>query len=250
MNRAQAQEILRLYRPGSADADDPDFAEALEFARRDAELGRWLDAHCATYGTIRDRLKEAGVPPGLKDRILAEQSTQSKIVPLPRSSGRNPLLAVAAVILLLLGISFLWFQSRARDNYSTYRNRMVSAALRIYGMDLETNDLNQVWAFLAERNAPSDYELSPELQKLECTGCVVVRWQDQPVSMICFRTGRPLAPGEKSDLFFFVTDRASFSKSSMSLKRVNRLVTASWTKGNKTYLLATHGDEEFLRKFL
>ena len=40
-------------------------------------------------------------------------------------------------------------------------------------------------------------------------GCGVLKWQDQPVAMVCFRTGKPLAPGAKSDLFLFVIDRKS-----------------------------------------
>ena len=252
MNQQQAREILKLYRPGTADARDPDFAEALAFARQDAELARGLENHCANYESIRTRLKQIAVPAGLKEQILTERKTHTHVISIPRSSWWQPAFAVAAVIILLLGIASFWFHGA--DNHPAYRNRMVSTALRIYGMDLETNDLGQVRAFLAQKNAPSDYALPNGLQKLQCTGCVVLRWQDKPVSMICFRTGRPLASGEKSDLFLFVKDSASLSKvfpeGSRNLEQVNQVVTATWTEGGKTYLLATRGDEEFIRKFL
>lgn len=249
MNREQAQEILHLYRP-ELDADEADFAEALELARRDDDLGQWLDAHCANYRTIRDRLKQIAVPAGLKEQILAEKKSQMTIVPIPRASWQKPLLAIAAVGILLLCLSAFWIQRRDRNQPLDFRNRMVSTALRGYGMDLKTNDLAEIRSFLAEKKAPSDFTLSPRLQKLESTGCVVLRWKDNPVSMICFRTGRPLAPGEQSDLFLFVTDRASFSTGSLNLRRVNKLLTASWSDGGKAYLLATDGDVEFLRRFL
>jgi len=249
VNRDQAQEALLLYRPGSADAHDSDFAEALELAQHDAPLGRWFVDHCATYGTIQDRLKQIAIPAGLKEQILAEQTAQLKVVTIPRSSWLKPVLAIAAVIILLLSIASRWLPL-GTDNESTYRNRMVSTALRNYGMDIETNDMGQIRAFLAQKNAPSDYALPAELQKLECVGAVVLRWQDRPVSMICFRTGRPLAAGETSDFFFFVTDLGSLAESSPTLKQVNKLMTASWTAGDKFYLLATYGDEEFLRRFL
>ena len=41
------------------------------------------------------------------------------------------------------------------------------------------------------------------------TGCAIEGWQNAKVSMICFRTGKPLRPAEQSDLWLFVVDRAS-----------------------------------------
>lgn len=254
MNSEQAREILRLYRPATTDTQDPAFAEALEVARREIVLAKWFEAHCANYETIRQRLKKIPVPAGLKEQILAEKKIEPKIVALPRPRWRQPALAMAAMMVVLM--SLIWFsvRSREKNNYSQYRSRMVSTALRVYGMDLETNDLNEIRKFLARKNAPSDYTLPDGVRKLEGAGCVTLRWQNKPVSMICFRTGRPLPPGEKSDLFLFVTERGSFSNAwpaaSPKLEKVNRLVTASWVDGGKSYLLATPGGEEFIKKFL
>ena len=254
MTSEQAKEILTLYRPGTADAHDSAFAEAVELARKERELESWFEIHCANHEMIRNRFKQIAVPAGLKEQIVAERKFKPGIVALPRPRWPQPAFAVAAMIVFLF--SLLWFssQSRAKNNYSQYRSRMVSTALRAYGMDLETNDLNQIRGFLARKNAPSHYALPDGLGKLESTGCVVLRWHNKPVSMICFRTGRPLPPGEKSDLFLFVTDRVSFSNvlpvASPALKRVNKLVTASWVEGDKFYLLATSGGEEFIKKFL
>ncbi|MEO6035715.1 MAG: hypothetical protein ABIQ35_10710 [Verrucomicrobiota bacterium] len=251
MNSKQARELLELYRPGTPDTQDADFAEALELARRDPILARWLADHCARYKLIRERLKEIAVPTGLREQILGEQKSQSRVLAIPRTHWRKPVLAAAAVILALLAISGFWLQFHGRENsYSTYQNRMVGTALRNYGMDLETNNLVAVQSFLAQKKAPSDYTLPLGLKKLECTGTVVLRWQDQPVSMICFRTSRPLPSGETSDVFLFVIERGPFPGSSLQWKRVNKLLTVNWTEGNKAYLLATHGDENFLRSLL
>ena len=292
MNYQEAKEILRLYRPGTADVQDPAFATALEFARHDEELAQWLKNHHARHAAIRNQFKQIAIPAGLKEQILAEQNPRSAMANADARSRRGDeaddrnarenssshvdddrseissniirknfswwrkpvFLRAAAVFVLLLGIAAIWFQQSGKNDYSQYRVRMVSTALRTYAMDLETSDLNRIQRFLAERNAPSEYTLPDELKRLEATGCVVVRWQNNPISMICFRTGQPLRPGEKSDLFLFVADRATFSNhasiGSPDIEKINRLTTASWVHGDKVFLLAAPGDEESLRKFL
>src|SRR5437867_7410850 len=71
MDSRLAKEILLRYRPGTADASDQEYAEALEQAKRDPELGRWFAQHQAFHNTIRDRFKQLPVPVGLKEDILA-----------------------------------------------------------------------------------------------------------------------------------------------------------------------------------
>jgi hypothetical protein len=82
----------------------------------------------------------------------------------------------------------------------------------------------------------------------------VESWQGVKVSMICFRTGRPLAPGGQGDLWLFVVDRASVkgapAGNSPQFSRVNRLITATWTQGDKLYLLGTEGDEQTIKQYL
>ena len=74
MDSRQAKEILMRSRPETTDAADAEFVEALEQARRDPELGRWFAQHRVFQNTIRDRLRQLPVPPGLKERILAGSS--------------------------------------------------------------------------------------------------------------------------------------------------------------------------------
>ena len=72
--------------------------------------------------------------------------------------------------------------------------------------------------------------------------------------MICFRTGKPLPPGQSSDLWLFVVDRAAVQNAPPSgppqIKPVNQLITAVWTQGDKVYLLGTEGNEQILRQYL
>jgi hypothetical protein len=257
MNREEARQILLLYRPGTADAEDPQIAEALALAKREPELARWLEEHCARQEALRDKLRQITAPAGLKEQIISEQA--ARIVTISRRRRNTVFAAVAAmasVLILLTVLSSSWLQHRSSDDntLAIYQNQMVGIALRGYGMDLTTNDPGQIRAYLAQNHAPADYVLSAPLQTTAATGCAVEGWQNVKVSMICFRTGRPLPPNQSSDLWLFVVDRVSLKNppagTAPQFSKVNRLITAVWTQGDKVYLLGTEGDESTIRKFL
>jgi hypothetical protein len=162
--------------------------------------------------------------------------------------------AAVTVVVAFVILAPLWFHSRADDTFAIYRSRMVSAALRGYAMDLTANNPAQIRAYLAQNHAPADYVLPVPLEKIAVTGCAIESWQDVKVSMICFYTGKPLPPGEQSDLWLFVIDRASVKNAPPAgppqLARVNDLITAVWAQGTKLYLLGTEGDEQTIRRLL
>ena len=163
---------------------------------------------------------------------------------------------MAAIVMFLFVLSSYWLPHRRNDDntLAVYQNQMAGVALRGYYMDLATNDAEQIRAYLAKNQAPSDYVLPAALQKVAMTGCAVEGWQDKKVSMICFRTGKPLPPGQQSDMWLFVVDRASLKNAPASrspqFTMVNRLITATWTEGDKVYLLGTEGNEPAIQQFL
>jgi hypothetical protein len=257
VNHDEAKNILLLYRPGTADADDPQIAGALALAKRDLELARWLEEHSARQEALRSKFRQITVPAGLKEQIISEQAVRAMTVSRQR---RNivfaTVAAMAAVVMLLIVSSSYWFP-RPRNNDNTlaiYQNQMAGIALRGYGMDLTTNDPGQIRAYLAQNQAPSDYILPAPLQNAAITGCAVEGWQNAKVSMICFRTGRPLPPNQSSDLWLFVVDRASLKDAPADgqprFAAVKGLITAAWAQGDKVYLLGTEGDESTIREFL
>lgn len=257
MNVIEAKTILLLYRPGTADAEDPQIAVALTLAKREPELARWLEEHCARQNALRNKFRQITAPAGLKEQIIAEQA--ARIVTISRRR-RNTVFAsvaaMAAVVILLFVLSSSWLpQRRNNDNtLAIYQNQMVGIALRGYGMDLTTNDPVQIRAYLAQNKGPADYTLPTALQKADATGCAIEGWQNVKVSMICFRTGRPLPQNQSSDLWLFVVDRASLKDAPAAGQTrfiaVNHLITAVWSKDDKVYLLGTAGDESTIRKFL
>jgi hypothetical protein len=256
MTEQEAKTILLLYRPNSADADDPEFAGALELVRQSPELRDWFEKHCAVQEAIRSRLSQISVPEGLKEQIVSEYNARRVAARLQR----RVMLAAVAVVVLMGVIGGFWVSShlglREDQSFAAYRSRMVRTVSRVdsYSMDLETNDLAQIRSYLTQRQALADWELSGPLEQTARTGCGVLKWQGRPVSMICFRSGNPLEPGQKSDLFLFVIDRKDLrdapDRDTPQITTVNKMLTASWSASGKTYVLAIEGDEALLRRYL
>ncbi|HEV2392349.1 MAG TPA: hypothetical protein VG146_08295 [Verrucomicrobiae bacterium] len=73
MTRRDAKEVLLLYRPGSTDAEDPQIAEAIEFARNDPELGGWFERHQLFQEAIQASFRRIEPPPHLKLALLAHR---------------------------------------------------------------------------------------------------------------------------------------------------------------------------------
>ena len=71
MDKEEARFILRCFRPDGADAENPDFAEALAWAAKDRELGEWLAHERASDAGFATALNAVSIPTSLRDEILA-----------------------------------------------------------------------------------------------------------------------------------------------------------------------------------
>lgn len=251
MNRDESKQILLLYRPGTADAEDPQIIEALALVKQDAELARWLEKHCERQAALRAQFRQIAPPAGLKEQIIFEHAADQR-----RLSARHKLqFALASLALILGALALVWHPHRTSENtLAIYQNQMARVALSPYGMDLITNRPAPIRAYLAQKQAPADFELPAPLQQTSLTGCAVREWRGARVSLICFRTGKPLPPGVASDLWLFVVDRAVVPNAPLGaapqLAKVNRLMTASWTKGDKLYFLGTDDGAAALQQYL
>lgn len=251
MNVNEAKTILLLYRPGPADAADPQIAAALALAQREPELARWLAEHGALQEAVRARLRQITVPAGLKEQIISEQPAREHLLE------RHPRLTAAAlvVVILLAGLTMFWPQNHPPDDtLAVYRKQMTGIATSGYGMDFLTNNPAAIRSYLAQNQAPADYVLPAALQQAAAVGCAIQGWQKEKVSLLCFRTGRPLPPNQSSDLWLFVVPRASVKDApaagSPRFATVNGLITAVWAQGDRVYLLGTEGSESVIQKFL
>ena len=70
MDKERARFILQSFRPDGADAQDPDFAEALTAAAADRELGGWLARERAQDAAFAAALADVEIPEDLRDTIL------------------------------------------------------------------------------------------------------------------------------------------------------------------------------------
>jgi len=264
VNREEAKQILSTYRSWGEDARCPEKAEALALCRQDPELAKWFEGHCAVQDIIHARLKSIPVPVGLKERILSghkseklqtERQQPDNVVPLWR---QPVVLAAAAVMVLLISIGSLWLRHYQADKedltFDGFRNRMVRQVVKAYGMDMESNDPATIRSFLASHKAYAEYVLPKALDQTASVGCGVLSWQGKPVTMVCFHSGKPLGPREKSDLYLFVVERSAVPNAPTGdqpeFSTAGKLATASWTSGDRVYVLAGTGDEAFLKRHL
>jgi hypothetical protein len=244
MDRREAREILQLFRPGTNDAQDPRMAEALDSAREDAELARWLERHCASYLAMRAKLKEIPVPADLKGRILREEALrQGRIVKLWKTV--IPL-AAAAMLMLMIGVG-IYFANAGKQNFTTGRDWMAKLPQRGYAMTLTSTNLAEIHSYLLSKQCP-DYVLPRPLASLAGTGCANLEWEGHKVSMVCLKDAR------NQGVYLFAMDRSRFRNAPRSaepkFEQVHRLMTASWAQGDKIYVLAGPGDAAELKEYL
>jgi len=251
VDKQQARQILELYRPGMDDAD-PQFAEALAFARRDPELGRWLEEQGAVYASIRDKIKELPVPSALRDQILAER----KVVRVPVAWWRSQFLqGVAAVAVICVSIIAIAVQlhswnglRNARTSFAAFRDQMTYLAAAGYSLDVKSDSFDTLRQQFASNGWPSDYTVPAGLTKLVVRGGCLTKWENHKVSMLCLKSA------DQHGVWLYVIEQKALpdapKQATPQLKPEGTIATASWSKDGKTYLLTAEGSEQFLRTLL
>jgi hypothetical protein len=252
VNSHEAKQILLLYRP-AIDRDAPEFADAIALTRSDVELNAWFEQHCAFQNAASSAFNGIRIPEGLKEQILSERKAHFTL-----TSQRRMLVAACAMAVIAFCSVFTFrsiFPPKPSLDYSfgNFQTNMIATIIRYPGrMDLETNDLQALRQNLAE-HGQSNLVFTAALNKTAGTGCKKLDWQDKTVAMVCFNSGKNGNP-KKPDLFLFVVDKTAIKgppEAGPEVKQVRRgLVSSSWTSGDKTYVLAGWGNEEFLKPYL
>jgi hypothetical protein len=139
MNTHEAKEILLLYR-GTIDDSDPQFRAALDYAKTDPELGKWLREQTNCYDTIQAKLRGIEPPLGLSEKIV-----RNRPIPFPRDWLRIGQLAAA--ILVSASVTMLLMK------WSERRHRSVAGAQEI----VVTGEVLDMTCYIANNLSGADH---------------------------------------------------------------------------------------------
>jgi len=242
MERAQAKEILTRWRPGTPLDLDPDVQQARHFAEGDPETARWLERHARFQDATSKALRQLTVPSSLPSEIVARQRIHR-----PVFRWNQPVWIAAAACLVA---AFLWvgsvFLVDPGTDYTTFRSRMVRAAIREYRMEITTNDVPSIRSYLARHSAPADFEFPSGLASLPAIGAGTLSWQGGRTTMVC------LDGGPDGMLYVFVVPESGLSAippAETQFARVNRLSTGTWSHNGRTYVVASSASLDAIRKY-
>ncbi len=255
MDNEQAKLILHAYRPGGEDADDLFFADALEQARVDPEVGRWFAGQRAFDERMSGALQSCAPPARLRDSILLT----GKISNLPRRKTRRPawrhpgMLALAAAIVVLFAVAIV-IRPRAERaaahpmTVATFTKQALDLASNV-SLGKMSNDPAELRAWLAERGAPSNFEMPPGLRDVPGLGCQSYTINGAKVSLVCFMLS------QDQIVHLFVVDKDALKDAAAGGKPVirmeNGVAVATWTSEGKSYVLTgMNVSEKTLRRLI
>ncbi len=254
MNLNEAKLILSVALPGDDGAADPQLAEALALARRDAELGAWWERECRWDAEVRRSLATVAVPSALPSQILAGQ----KVVRLPKADAKlsnfewsTPLFwGLAAALVVFLSLAASWLHAKSDNNLASFaRDMMAMAPDDSRHVDVRQADLAKVKGWLAEHHGPADLALPVMMQRSpDLMGCRVLQWHGQAISMLCY-----MMPGAQH-VDLFVIRAAGLKDVPAPGQRVfasiKQNAMAAWQSGGNVYLLAGAVPMEFLHLYV
>jgi hypothetical protein len=156
-------------------------------------------------------------------------------------------LAAAAAVLLLLGLAAFLFSPKETAQLASFRETMARYSMQQQGhVAYESHDMAKIQQWLQDRGVETKIELPATLPGKSAQGCRVVDWNGRKATMLCF-----VLDGEHLDLF--VMDRAGLPDlpegGAPQFAEANGLMTATWVKGDKVYLLADN-NKKSLQKLL
>ena len=186
MNKREAKEILLLYR-GTIDDSDPQFRAALDYAKRDPELGQWLREQTECYDTIRAKLRGIEPPPGLSEKIVRRR-------PIPFPGDWSRIGQLAAAILISVSVTALLMK------WSERRNRSVAAAQEI----LVTGEVLDMTCYIASNLSGPEHA--------EC-------------ARVCIRNGEPAGIKAQDGKVYLLTGEPGQSISAKLADYAAKIVT-------------------------
>ncbi len=276
MNNDEAKFLLRAYRPGGQDAADPQFAEALDQARRDPDLARWLAEQTALDAALGAKLAAVPVPADLKASILAGR----KVVPLPPAAPWwrlrvHPAAAAVALAVTFAVIGFLALHEppEPRADFASFTHDLTDYLGKGYGvlprhahlatteanyfgaqsyrMNYRSPSLDDVRGWLKENGGHTEFSVPAALKRSLNLGCAVMDWRGRRVTLVAFQTGRALPQDKVHLVIINAADLPDAPpRNQPHFAGGEDWTTAAWTDGPLTYLLMAPGDQRAIGKYL
>jgi hypothetical protein len=245
MKNQDAKFILSGYRPGGQDASDPTFAEALQQAKRDPELGRWFAEQQAHAAAVAAKLKEISPPAQLRAAVLAGSSLTQPATPGWRWL-RPALGGFAAALLLVAGVVTVLPAKPVMDVAQLTAFAIKDAQNFPHARPVGTaaNDLK---ALLEQDGVCLATGLHFDFETLRTTGCRTLTDDGHELVEICFR--------RDGDFYhFYVVKRSDFANLKPATfsgpKTEDGVSFVSWADQNYFYMVASRATPEVLAKLL
>ncbi|ATC62924.1 hypothetical protein CMV30_02520 [Nibricoccus aquaticus] len=192
MDNEEAKFILKAYRASGADAGDARFAEALEQAKRDPELGRWLEREQALDKAVATKMRAVMPPAGLREAILAGGKMSARAEQQrERSWWSQPRwMALAASVVLMLGVAGVsWPRFAAADEAKRFGAFAMNDLIEAANHDAHGPGMGQLAAIVSDAKRRLGGALPIEFDALKANGCRTVRYDGRDVLEVCFERG-------------------------------------------------------------
>ncbi len=240
MDNEEAKFILKAYRPSGADAADPTFTGALAQAKQDPALGKWLQSEQALDRIVSEKLKKISPPAGLRESILAGGKVSRTS---PAWWRQTSSLALAASLLVAIGISFTWSVYHRQAQVERMAQFAIEDVLHgHHGNHGVASDHLQATLENASFHLTNG-EMPANLANLESTGCRTLSVAGHDVAEICF-----LRSGHYYHLY--VMSRLGGMPSTPRIMDHDGGYAAAWTDDRNSYVVATTASLSELRNIL
>jgi hypothetical protein len=196
MTNKDASFLLGACRPNGADANDPEFSDALVQAKRDPTLKAWFDDQRKADTAIAAHLKSVPVPADLRSRILTGGRVSR---PRPWFSTRH-FWAIAAMVAVFVGMAS-WYTvvrpaslgasriSTAPRPASEWQDTAMSTLSQLVAgkatFDAQSPKIADLQQWLHSNGSPTG-NLPANVQGMSSLGCKTIAWNGHRASLICF----------------------------------------------------------------
>jgi len=242
MDNQEAKFILKAYRPGGADAGNPDFKAALDQAARDPGLHAWFEREQACDKAVSAKLKSVPIPAGLRASILAGGKMSAE----RRAWWQQPTwLALAASLAILLSTAVAWRMRGPRTDWNQLTAQILDDAAHDERHGSHGLAAKNLVALVSQPTTKLSSPLPIDLSRLKNEGCRTLAVAGHEVMEVCF--GRN---GGEFHLYVMARPASRDVPAGPHFEAQKGMHSVMWADAQHLYVMATTQDESALRALL